>query len=257
MIIKAPADAAHANWPDLLSELDRWEETEQVATLWWRDDDAVAMTPALARLLSVVGPAPLALAVIPETAEQSLADALHGRDNVAPLQHGWSHTNHDGTGRKSEFPPERSAAEVEADLAKGRERLGDLFGAVAPVLAPPWNRFAPGFETLLPRAGISALSTMGSRPQGAAARVDVHVDLVAWKAGRGFIGTAAAIGGIVGELQRRRAGDSAGPTGILTHHLIMDDATAGFVAQLGAVVARHPAARWADIREVVACQVAT
>jgi peptidoglycan/xylan/chitin deacetylase (PgdA/CDA1 family) len=252
MNVKAPADAAHAKWSDLVSELDRWEEAGQVATLWWRDDDAVAMTPALARLLSLAGPNPLALAVIPESADASLADALRGRENVAVLQHGWSHANHGGAGKKSEFPPERSKEAVESDLRRGRERLGDLFGEIALVLAPPWNRFAPEFETLLPRAGIAALSTMGSRQRGAAARVDVHVDPVAWTAGRGFIGTEAAIGGIVGELRRRRADDSAGPTGILTHHLIMDDATAAFVSELGAVVAGHPAARWVDIREVVA-----
>jgi hypothetical protein len=127
-----------------------------------------------------------------------------------------------------------------------------LFGEVAPVLAPPWNRFAPEFEELLPRIGIAALSTMGSRGRGAAARVDVHVDLVAWKRGRGFAGTEAALGGIVGELRDRRLGEAGGPTGILTHHLIMDDATAEFVAELSAVVAGHPAARWADIREVLA-----
>lgn len=252
MNLKAPADAAHAQWPDLVSELDRWEGTGRVATLWWRDDDAVAMTPALARLLSLAGPAPLALAVIPETAEPGLADALRGRENVAVLQHGWSHTNRGGAGKKSEFPPERPEAAVESDLRQGRERLTELFGEVAPVLAPPWNRFAPEFEALLPRAGIAALSTMRSRGHGAAVRVDVHVDLVAWKAGRGFVGAEAALGGIVRELRRGRLGDSGGPVGILTHHLILDDATAGFVAELCAVVAGHPAARWTDIREVVA-----
>lgn len=252
MNLKAPAGAAHANWSDLVSELDRWEEAGQVATLWWRDDDAVAMTPALARLLSLAGPTPLALAVIPETAEKGLADALRGRENIAVLQHGWSHANHGGAGKKSEFPAERAAEQVEAELTAGRERLGDLFGTAAPVLAPPWNRFAPEFETLLPRAGIAALSTMGSRERGTAARVDVHVDLVAWKAARGFVGTDAALDGIIGELRRRRLGDSPGPTGILTHHLIMDDATEEFVAGLGAVVAGHKAARWADIREVAA-----
>jgi peptidoglycan/xylan/chitin deacetylase (PgdA/CDA1 family) len=250
MNFKAPADAALATWSDLVSELDRWEEAGHIATLWWRDDDAIAMTPALEHLLSVAGPTPLALAVIPETAEKTLADALHGRETVAVLQHGWSHANHGGTGRKSEFPAERPASGVASDLARGRERLGDLFGEAVPVLAPPWNRFAPEFETLLPRAGIAALSTMASRAQGAAARVDVHVDLVAWKAGRGFVGTGAALGGLVGELRRR--GDSAAPVGILTHHLVMDDATAGFLGELISVVADHPAARWADIREAVA-----
>ena len=210
------------------------------------------MTPALGRLLSLAGPTPLALAVIPATAEPGLADALRGRETVTVLQHGWSHTNHGGAGKKSEFPPERPEAEVESDLRHGHERLTALFGEVAPVLAPPWNRFAAEFEALLPRAGIAALSTMGSREPGEAARVDVHVDLVAWKTGRGFVGTEAALGGIVRELGRRRHGDSAGPVGVLTHHLIVDDATAAFVSELQAVVAGHSAARWADIREVLA-----
>ena len=42
-----------AEWPDLIAELDRWEEAGQVATLWWRDDDAVAPTARLDRLLSI------------------------------------------------------------------------------------------------------------------------------------------------------------------------------------------------------------
>lgn len=252
MNVKAPAGAAHATWPDLVSELDRWEEAERVATLWWRDDDAVAMTPALARLLSLAGPTPLALAVIPETAEKTLAEAVRGRENIAILQHGWSHTNRGGAGKKSEFPAGRPAAEVAADLRRGRERLADLFATTAPVLAPPWNRFAPEFEELLPPAGIAALSTMGSRVPGAAARIDVHVDPVAWKSGCGFVGTGAAVGSLVGELRRRRLGEATGPVGVLTHHLIMDEATAGFAAELATVVAGHRAARWLDIREVAA-----
>jgi hypothetical protein len=40
-------------WPDLVAELDRWGETGHVASLWWRDDDAVAPTPVLTALLKV------------------------------------------------------------------------------------------------------------------------------------------------------------------------------------------------------------
>ena len=253
MSVRSHLDAtASADWSDFVDELDRWGKAGHVATLWWRDDDAVAMTPALARLLSVAGPAPLALAVIPAAAEASLAAALRGRRQVAILQHGWSHANH-GTDKKSEFPPERSAAEVEGDLIAGGERLTRLFGETVPVLAPPWNRLAPEFEALLPRAGIAALSTMASHRGDGAERIDVHVDLVAWKAGRGFIGEEAALGGIVGELRQRRLGLSPidRATGILTHHLIMDDATEAFAAALGEAIAGHRAARWSDIREAL------
>lgn len=247
------ATMANADWSDLTEELDRWEETGHVATLWWRDDDAAAMTPALDLLLSLAGPIPLALAVIPEAAETGLAAALRPRSRIAVLQHGWSHANHGGSGRKSEFPPGRPAKLVEAELAAGRARLTELFGEVAPVLAPPWNRLAPEFEPLLAKVGIAALSTMASRDGGATPKRDVHVDLTAWKTGRRFVGSATALGGIVEALRRRRLGpDSAElPTGILTHHLIMDGATADFVAELAVAVAGHAAARWADIREVL------
>jgi len=259
MSVRSHADTVtNAEWSDLVGELDRWGEAGQVATLWWRDDDAVAMTPCLARLLSLAATTPLALAVIPAEAEPGLAAALRPLRQVAVLQHGWRHANHAVAGKKSEFPPERPANAVANDLACGRERLVALFdGSALPVLAPPWNRFAAAFETLLAGAGIAALSAMAPRrgpklPAGIAA-VDAHVDLVAWSGDRGFIGTAAALGGIVGELRRRRLGlaDPIAATGILTHHLVMDDATADFLAALQPVITGHRAARWADIREAL------
>ncbi|HVC50841.1 MAG TPA: polysaccharide deacetylase family protein [Stellaceae bacterium] len=255
MVARAHA-VANAEWSDLADELDRWEEAGRVATLWWRDDDAVAMTPSLARLVALAGAVPLALAVIPADADGQLAAALRPLANVAVLQHGWRHANHAVVGKKSEFPPERAASLVAADLASGRERLAALFGASAlPVLVPPWNRFAPSFEKLLAGAGIAGLSAMAPRrvppldPRIAA--LDVHIDLVAWRGGRGFVGEAAALGLLVSALRERRLGltDAVAPTGVLTHHLLLDAATADFLARLTALVNAHPAARWVDIRE--------
>ena len=53
----------------LTDEFDRWADQGLTATLWWRDDDAIAPTPALDRLLDAAGPVPLTLAVIPALAE--------------------------------------------------------------------------------------------------------------------------------------------------------------------------------------------
>lgn len=254
MSVRSHADAvASADWSDLLDELDRWGKAGHIATLWWRDDDAVAMTAALARLLSLARSTPLALAVVPASADPDLAASLHGLPQIAVLQHGWSHTNHGGGGKKSEFPADRPAGLVKRDLISGRERLTSLFGDVTPILAPPWNRLAPEFEPLLRPVGIAAVSAMAPRRGPGIARLDVHVDLTAWKTGRGFVGREAALGGIVGELRRRRLGltEREAATGILTHHLIMDDATAEFAGELCEVIAGHPAARWADIREAL------
>jgi hypothetical protein len=247
-----------AEWADLVAELDRWGEAGQVATLWWRDDDAVAATPELDALLRLAGEVPLALAVIPADARPDLAAALAAFPQIVVLPHGWRHANHAANGKKSEFPPERPAAEVAAELAKGHARLVGLFGPRAlPVFVPPWNRFAAEFLPLLGVAGIAGLSEMAGReapalPRGLS-RIDTHVDLVAWKQDRGFIGAPAALAGLVGQLRARRlgGGDLAAATGILTHHLVMDRATAGFLDRLIALIDGHGAACWVPVGELL------
>lgn len=262
------APAAAVRWPDLADELDRWGERGRVATLWWRDDDAAAPCARLDRLLGIAGKVPVALAVIPAAAAAGLAmrlarpPPLAAAPPVAVLQHGWSHTNHAGGGKKSEFPPQRTSEAVARDLAAGRARLTALFGACAlAVLAPPWNRFDEAFLPLLRAAGIAAISRAAPRraawpgwPAAGVYEADIHVDLVAWAENCGFIGEAAALGGLVGHLRARRCGaaDGAEPTGILTHHLVQDEATEGFLGRLLAVTGTHPAARWLDAGEVFA-----
>ncbi len=245
-----------AEWAELVAELDRWGEAGRVASLWWRDDDAVAATPRLDALLRLAGEVPLGLAVIPADAQPELAAVLTPFPQVAVLQHGWCHANHAASGKKSEFPPGRRAAAIAADLTAGQARLRALFGPRAPpVFVPPWNRFAAEFLPLLEAAGIAGLSSMAASTAPALpreiARIDVHIDLVAWKQDRGFIGAPAAIAGLVGELRGRRLGteDPDAATGILTHHLVMDRGTAGFLDRLLALVDGHGAARWAAVAE--------
>lgn len=251
---------ATADWPDLVDELERWQAAGRVAAVWWRDDDAVAATPQLDLLLQQAGAVPIALAVIPALARPDLADALSGWPQVAVLQHGWQHANRAGAGRKSEYPPDRPAGIVAAEVAAGRVRLKALFGPRAlPVLVPPWNRFAAEFLPLLSTAGTRGLSAMASRRAAvlppAIASLDVHVDLVAWRGDRGFIGTAAALGSLVGHLRAQRLDDGADgaamPVGILTHHLIMDRAAVDFLGRLSATISGHSAIRWTGVPEML------
>ena len=250
---------ATADWADLVAELDRWGEAGRVATLWWRDDDAVAATSELDALLRLAGEVPLALAVIPADAQPDLAAALAPFPQIAVLQHGWRHANHAANGKKSEFPPRRPAAAVAVELAEGHARLVELFGPRAlPVFVPPWNRLAAEFLPLLAEAGITGLSSMAAReapalPRGIA-RINVHVDVVAWKQDHGFVGASAVLAGLVGQLRACRLGadDPAAATGILTHHLVMDRATAGFLESLIALVDGHRAARWTAAAELLA-----
>ena len=257
----APAE----QWSDLIDELDRWKEAGQVATLWWRDDDAVEPTDRLDRLLSISGDVPIALAVVPAGADvrfaEWLAHPLRSRQtaHLFVLQHGWRHQNHAVGSKKSEFPPEHPREMVASDLAAGRSRLATIFEARAlPVLAPPWNRFDCRFLSLLVDCGLRGISGAGPRrpvpPTPGVATANVHVDLVAWTGNRGFVGEDIALRGLIAHLSARRCGrvDAAEPTGILTHHLVQDEATGTFLRKLVAISGVHRAVRWLDAKEVFA-----
>ena len=250
--------AAGVDWSHLTDELDRWREAGRVAAFWWRDDDATTVTPELDLLLRLAADVPVALATIPALVRPDLAEALEGAAQVAVLPHGWQHQNQAGIGRKSEYPLGRSPAVVGAEIGAGFQRLKAMFGRRSvSVFVPPWNRIADHYLPLLPAGGITGLSTMARRPApelpvGLTA-IDVHLDLVDWRGSRGFIGAQAALGSIVGNLQtfRRNAALPASPFGILTHHRIIDAATAGFLERLVSLTAAHAAVRWAAIGEFV------
>lgn len=250
--------ATTADWPDLVAELDRWGEAGRVAALWWRDDDAVGASRNLSNLLRLAGAAPVALAVMPALMRADLVEALDRAPSVSVLQHGWRHLNWAGSDKKSEYPKDRARAVVAAELAQGRHRLAELFGERAcPVFVPPWNRFAPELLPMLLESGMTALSTMASPKQARSPdglmTLDVHVDLIDWRGDRGFIGTAAAIDGLLARLRAQRLGAEAAavPIGVLTHHLVMDRETTVFLDRLGSLIGAHDAVRWIGIAELL------
>lgn len=247
------------DWMSLQSELDRWAEAGRLATLWWRDDDAVAPHLNLDRLLAMTGNAavPLALAVIPAQAEPALAVQLAGTGHVAVLQHGFSHENHAAPGtKKAEFAAGRPLPAMIDELARGRTLLRDQFGPLCrPVFVPPWNRILPALLPRLPRLGLQGLSAYAPRPSVWAApglaQANCHVDPVNWRAGGTFAGAPAVLACLVGHLQARRTGtvDGTEPTGLLTHHRQHQDEIWGFLGELLDRL-RHPALRWLDIDAV-------
>ena len=249
------ADPSDAPWDALARELDDWGAAGRVATLWWRDDDATAPGPELDRLLALgVGRAPVALAVIPKPTGDDLARRLATAPFARVLQHGWAHRNHRPAGQPSaEYAADRPLAIMTDELARGREHLRDLFGARAlPVLVPPWNRIDAAVVGALPALGLRFLSVFGPRAPGSTRVVNTHVDPIAWRAGRGFVGEAKALGDLVRHLEDRRTGkvDATEPTGLLTHHLGHDEPLWRFLDRLLARTAAHPAARWLDARDV-------
>ncbi|MFI4987397.1 MAG: polysaccharide deacetylase family protein [Alphaproteobacteria bacterium] len=249
-----------SSWQALRGELDAWQAAGRRCHFWWRDDDAVEPTPALARLLASAKAyrVPLALAVVPLPAHDSLAEALDDAVTT-PVQHGLAHVNHAAADAKSaELGPARPLARNVSDLARGWQRMQELFGARAfPLLVPPWNRIDPALIPYLTGLGFRGLSTYGVRTRALAAsglmQVNTHLDIIDWRGGGNFVGEKKALGQLVSHLSARRTGeaDADEPSGLLTHHLAHDDAAWRFIDELLALSSGHRAVRWLAVREIV------
>jgi hypothetical protein len=242
-----------AEWTALDAELAAWEQAGLTLPLWWRDDDAIKPTPALEHLSNMAEKLdlPVHLAIIPAFVQDSLVDTIIDRPLI-PVVHGWSHQNHAAEGhKKSEYPASRPLAEMTNEVTCSIATLTDLFGgALCPIFVPPWNRIAPDLITELSAVGYTALSTFTPRTAPTAApglsRINTHLDPVAWHDGKSLIKPSILIAQVAQQLADRRTGtaDNIEPYGILTHHLVHDDAIWDFTAQLISRLLSGPATPW-------------
>ena len=239
-------------WESFADELSRWRDAGRVVDFWWRDDDATRPTAALTRLttLAVQAQVPLGLAVIPEGAEPALFEDLG--TGIEVLQHGSDHRNRAAEGEKAtEFPATEARDSALQRIAMGRARLQALAGErLLPVLVPPWNRLPATLVPYLAGLGFRGCSTFGPRTSARAAEglrlVNTHIDLIAWRRGRGFVGEERALAEAVEHLaaQRTGAADATEPTGWLTHHACHDEALWSFLARLFEQTCDRPGVRW-------------
>jgi len=220
------------SWSEFEDALARRRDAGRPAQFWWRDDDAGEVLPEIKKLLQLSKSAavPVALAVVPEAAESELFRLLH--DRVTVLQHGTDHRNRAGAGeKKTEYPVDEPIEAALARVSDGFGRLRTFAGKrFFPVLAPPWNRVRKDLLKKLPAIGIRGLSGYGARasvePAPGLRQVNTHVDIVAWRAGKGFIGEAAALAAA------RRFLDAEEPVGWLTHHAVHDAQAWKFLERL-------------------------
>jgi len=239
-----------STWELLDEELTAWAKAGKQVTLWWRDDDAIEVTPALDSLLSLqeTHHIPLALAVIPAKVKPGLAKRLTNAAGVSVVQHGYAHLSHAEEGQKSsEFPLRRNKDEMLGETTDGWSRL-ETFKSREKVFVPPWNRITDILYPGLVDAGFSGISAFGPRANKHAAaslkQVNTHVDIIDWRGTRGFAGESKVLGDMVEHLSARRLGkvDSSEPTGLLTHHLVHDPACWAFLERF---------LSWTDQRETV------
>jgi predicted glycosyltransferase len=233
LILSRPALHPSIDWSPLNAALERARDQGYPVRFWWRDDDAVADTPALDRLLTLARRygAGIGLAAIPSDLQSSLALRLANESSAFALVHGWSHANHaPQEAKKAEFgayrPVETMAAEAQRALQVARQHLG---AKLLPVFVPPWNRISSELIPHLRRLGFAGLSTFTDRnvafPASGLLQINTHVDPIDWRGTRSAVAPERIIAGLAGAIEGRVIGeaDRDEPIGLLTHHLVHDE----------------------------------
>ncbi len=238
------------NWQPLTEEFRHWQDAGLTLPFWWRDDDAIEPTPQLEMLIALADTFDMYchLAVIPKFATSALAKRVSTTAHIIPVVHGWSHISHAPTGQKNaEFGATRPIEETATDAILGLQRLTDLFGdRLNPMFAPPWNRIDPELGQHLVAIGYDTLSTYGPRLSRFAApdltRINTHLDPIAWHGDRSLVAPDTLVAQTVALMQDRRLGrtDNTEPFGLLTHHLVHDDAIWDFVKQFLTIMRKGP-----------------
>ena len=222
--------------------------------LWLRDDDAVAPTPALDRLLRFSQTTGLAthLAVIPADATEALGAYVTSNSEFIPVVHGLAHQNHaSAEEKKAEFGPHRTLQERLADAQTGLHKLRKLFGnRLCPAFVPPWNRMADDMAEGLATAGFTMISTYGPRsvthPAVGMVQINTHIDPIDWRGTRGLVDPDLILARLSATLAARARGETDGtePLGLLTHHLVQDAAIWDFCEWLVGTLLDGGATPW-------------
>jgi len=145
------------------------DNSKQVLSVFFRDDDAGWANERLIALCERFGACgvSLDLAVIPDAmhgdAQETLYGLLQQHGTMLRLhQHGYTHVNHQQSGRKCEFGSDRSLGNQQSDIAAGQNRLRALFGhLIAPIFTPPWNRCTGNCSRALAELDFEVLSRIG------------------------------------------------------------------------------------------------
>ena len=245
-------------WGPLSRELARWAEAGRTASLWLRDDDAVAITPQLERLVQLCESyrVPALLGVIPTEAKEELAAYLSAKPLFEVAVHGFSHKNHAPAGtKKQEFPVQRNRDQIEKELTAGRLRLHALFGPrLAGIFVPPWNRIDADVAASLPRIGFRALSAFGRKSlfptHAPLIEINVDLDIIDWRGTRGGHDPASLAAQLAAQLAWARRNDRCA-VGILTHHLVHDATAWRFLEELFARTVSHTSVSWTGANQLI------
>lgn len=242
-------------WQPVAAALEEYRRLGLSPEFWLRDDDASCPAAALDRLLELTArfEIPTALAIIPALTGEDLAARLGPHSHAVPVIHGWAHKNHAGMGeKKQEFGPHRPLGEMQDELNRGLEIMNKFYPErLVPAFVPPWNRIAPELIGFLGEAGYSALSRFGPAPDvrtdDGIAEINTHVDIMDWRGGK-ICKDPAVLTRLLAEALAQSVAGARYPIGILTHHLVHDDAAWNFLEDLFSFTHGQ---RWLSVQELV------
>jgi peptidoglycan/xylan/chitin deacetylase (PgdA/CDA1 family) len=224
----------------LVTALDRSDSPEPLPVFFRADDVGVLSTNFL-RLLDLFQRhrMPLCLGVVPTWLTRTRWTAINTHVETSSTQwcwhqHGWSHTNHQATGKKCEFGSARSIRALRDDLERGRDRLQDIMGRdFSPFFTPPWNRCSQETLSLLSKLGFRAVSRSKGE-QGPKAIIDdfyINVDLHTRKEADG----GTALEALCDELGRAVEEHYVA---IMVHHQLMSQSSFDLLDLLLSLVSR-------------------
>jgi hypothetical protein len=153
------------------------------------------------------------------------------------------------------------------DATAARKAFVQHFHKAQPIFVPPFNRISNSLIRRLPNLGFAAVSAVPSRlsekmldlratagwiPQlklprlVATPRIDVHIDLIDWRAQtaveNGIIARA-----LVRQLRGRRMAEPDAPIGLLTRHLVHDGPIWRLCDELLDTLRTHDAVEFFDL----------
>ena len=243
----------HSQGDPLLKALDG---VEQTVPIFIRDDDAGWADERLVALLRTVHAVdvPIDLAAIPCEVQPALVSELRARradgQRLGIHQHGFAHTNHEITGRKSEFGASRRLDACVRDIAAGAEQLRGLLGdGVDAIFTPPWNRVAAELPSALQAMGFAALSRdVTAGRQHDIAEIAVHTDWSkqCWLAQEAGDDAARRV-----SADMARHVTSGCPLGLMLHHAVMPDAELELLQSLLRRWGGHPRLHWVLMGELL------
>ena len=207
------------------------EELQRTGTphplpIFFRADDIGVISSNFLRLLTLFHhfQLPLCLAVVPAWLTTSRWRTISAHiDTNAPHwcwhQHGWTHTNHQKSGKKCEFGSDRPLEAQKSDIGRGRARLESIIGAsFYPAFTPPWNRCTEATVEILKNLGFSTVSRSLGEQKNPVCLPDcfINVDLHTRKENDPW----SSFAGLLGEW---RQAVELGRIGVMIHHQLMGE----------------------------------